>query len=533
MKTTLRSLLSQIIRAFLSLMFGWLLGFFFVKTGSFGSEFVWPFVLILTFFLLRLKPKSEDDPKNKKHLFFWFIVILISFPFALLKLTLGANDIEPIILFFRDNGIEEARAIGRGSFQVKSQVYAVFLYLLVVIALYFNKRLRGFQNVLLISGLAYLCVNPISQYIYRIFVPNPILANFKIDEHFVEPVFTKFPATQKNMVIVYLESLEQTYAEIEQTKEKFSKVDPLMADAIVATNLLQTSGSGFTIAGIVSSQCGVPLLPSGMNQGLYMRKKAGLEVKSFYENIECLGDRLSADGYTLSYMNGADARKYSKRSFLSQHGYTRIFDKFSVSETDLEARGNLWGLNDAFLYEHLRKELDFLASQDEPFVLSYLTISTHGPDAFLDVNCHPPPEGVSQIPTAIGCSLESLLNFYDYVEQKGLMDDTIFVVMSDHLAQRNTVYDALESHEQRKNLFFIKGDVPAIEISKMASPIDIYPTLLEVLGYELRDRRANMGVSMLSENQSMIQKYNGVKELNKRFYANHALGNFLWNSENR
>jgi phosphoglycerol transferase len=487
-------------------------------------------VIVLALLLMRLKPKSQGDANGKKHLLFWFIIIMSSFPFALLKLTLGANDIEPIILFFRDNGIEEVRAIARGSFQVKTEVYSLFLYILVVTAMYFNKRLRGFQNVLLISGLAFLCINPVSKYIFRIVFPNPILVNFKIDEHYFRPVFTKSPAIKKNMIIVYLESLEQTYEHIEPTKKEFSKVKPLMADAFTASNLLQTNGTNFTIAGIVSTQCGVPLLPSGMNQGLYMRKKAGMEVKSFYEKIECLGDRLSADGYTLSYMNGADARKYSKRSFLSQHGYSRIFDKFSVDESELETRGNLWGLNDAFLYEHLRKEVDFLSSKEEPFVLSYLTISTHGPDAFLDKNCPDPPEGVSKIPAAIGCSFESLIKFYDYVESKGLMEDTIFVVMSDHLAQHNTVYDEFETQEQRKNLFFVKGDVPSLNVSKLASPIDVFPTLLELLGYELRDRRANMGVSMLSENQSMIQKYDGVEEMNKRLYANHALGNFLWNS---
>jgi phosphoglycerol transferase len=509
-------------------VFFWLLGFFLVNTGSLPANFVLPSAIILTGLMALLKYKTEGEAKNYKHLIFWIIAILISFPFAMLSLTLGENDIEPIILFFRDNGIEEVRAIARGSFQTKTTVFLTFLYILISCGVYFNKRLRGFKNVLLVSGLIFLIVNPVSKYIYRIFIPDPILANFKIEEHFKAPVFTKSPALKKNMVIVYLESLEQTYANLESTKEQYGKVDPLMADALVATHLMQTTGTNFTIAGIVATQCGVPLLPSGMNQGLYNRQLAEMEVRSFYERIDCLGDRLSSDGYTLSYMNGADARKYSKRSFLSQHGYSRIFDKLSIPESERAGRENLWGLNDEFLYEHLRTEVDYLAAQGEPFVLSYLTISTHGPDAFLDTNCAQPPAGVSKIPAAIGCSFESLINFYDYIENKGLMKDTIFVVMSDHLAKDNTVYEQLNHQEQRENLFFVKGADMPIEISKLATPIDVYPTLLELLGYEIEDNHANMGVSMLSDKPSMIQKYGDSEEMNKRLSGNHALGNFLW-----
>jgi phosphoglycerol transferase len=528
MSVKIKSFLLGILRAAGLFIFFWLLGFFLVNTGSLPAKFLLPAAIIMTGLIFVLKHKTDGDPKNYKHLIFWTIAVLISFPFAMLSLTLGENDIEPIILFFRDNGMEEIRAIGRGSFQTKTTVFLTFLYILFSCGVYFNKRLRGFQYVLLISGLLFLIVNPVSKYIYRIFIPDPILANFNIEEHFKAPVFTKSPALKKNMIIVYLESLEQTYANLESTKEQYGKIDPLMADALVATQLMQTNGTNFTIAGIVATQCGVPLLPSGLNQGIYRRKLAEMEVRTFYDRIECLGDRLSSDGYTLSYMNGADARKYSKRSFLTQHGYSRIFDELSVPENERAGRENMWGLNDEFLYEHLHKEVDYLAAQGDPFVLSYLTISTHGPDAFLDTNCAQPPEGVSKIPAAIGCSFDSLINFYDYIEAKGLMKDTIFVVMSDHLAMTNTVSEELKIQDQRENLFFVKGAGAPIEISKLATPMDVYPTLLELLGYEIQDNHANMGVSMLSDKQSMIQKYGDNIEMSKRLTGNHALGNFLW-----
>ena len=161
-------------------------------------------------------------------------------------------------------------------------------------------------------------------------------------------------------------------------------------------------------------------------------------------------------------------------------------------------------------------------------MLSYLTIATHGPDAYLDTDCPGPPEGQSKIPAAIGCSFDALKNLYAYVEQKGLADDTIFVVMSDHLARENTLGDFLSEVEVRENLFFVKGADQTGVISKLATPLDIYPTLLELLGYELENRQANMGVSMLSDRTSMIQRFEEAAQMSKRFYANHSLAEFLW-----
>lgn len=523
-------ILAWTLRGLAQLIFSFLLVFFFIKTGSLGSSYILVYMAIILITLMLLNWRPADEGSNRTIMIFWLIVLLISFPFAMLRLTLGTNDIEPIILFFRDNGIEEIRAVARGSFKTKGLIYGVFVYLLFTSSYYLNKKLRGFYYVLLISALAYLVVNPLNQYIFRQFFPNPIIANFKVEDHFSRTVFTKLPETRKNMIIVYLESLEQTYEQLGQTEKQFSKVKPFMADALVADNVMQTTGSTFTIAGIVSTQCGVPLLARGLNNGIYHRDNTGIEVKSFYRDIDCLGDHLSDGGYTLSYMNGADARKYSKRSFLLQHGYTRIFDEFSVSKDEREGRDNLWGLNDEVLYENLRKEVDFLVGDAKPFVLSYLTIATHGPDAYLDTNCAQPPEDQSKIPAAIECSFEALLSFYDYVEQKDLMKDTIFVVMSDHLAQNNSVGEALYGNENRRNLFFVKGVPTPLNISKLASPLDIYPTLLELLGYQVKNHQANMGISILSDQQSMIQKYDGAKEMNRRFYANHALGEFLWDN---
>ena len=239
-------------------------------------------------------------------------------------------------------------------------------------------------------------------------------------------------------------------------------------------------------------------------------------------DVHCLGGQLEQDGYTLSYMNGADAKKYSKRSFLTEHGYIRIFDFYSIDSGALQDRENEWGMSDEVLYEHIRKEIEYLEMQEDPYVLSYLTISTHGPDAYLDHNCS--SDSDIKIPDAIRCSLEQFVALYDDLQAKGYLEDTVVVVMSDHLARGTSLGDQLRAAEGRSNLFFVLNGPEAGEVERVSTPLDIYPTLLEILGYTIRDGRANFGVSLNSDTPNLVEHFAGPRQVSARFRLNHALG---------
>lgn len=525
---TFKNICVWVLRYLGQLLFTSTLLFFFTASSSILVPNGFLIAMVFAFILLFFRWYKKHKPPSSKIVFFWALAILFTLPFGMLQLTLGTNDIEPIIMFFRDNGLNEVRAIWKGSFHGMGVVFLGGYYILFAAGYILNRYIQGFQYVLLCCGLALLIMNPLNQFIFRKFFPDPVLSTFDIKDHFQKPTFTLSPKNKKNVILVYLESLESTYEFLDQTASAYSLIKPLMKDAVIGNNIAQTIGSKYTTAGMVSSQCGVPLLPMGLNNAIFERKDSNLEIDDFYKNIECLSDKLSEEGYNLSFMNGADARKYSKRSFLRSHGYTRIFDEHAVTEEERLGRDNLWGLNDEILYENLRKEIDFLASQQKPFLLSYLTISTHGPNGYLDSDCAYLGNQTSQIPAAIQCSINKLTAFYSYIHKKGLAENTIFVVMSDHLARKNTLGRDLTKQKNRKNLFFVKGAGNPLISNKPASALDIYPTILELLGYEIKDNRANMGVSLFSKNKTLIETFGSAQQLNRRFHSNHALGEFLW-----
>ena len=57
--------------------------------------------------------------------------------------------------------------------------------------------------------------------------------------------------------------------------------------------------------------------------------------------------------------------------------------------------------------------------------------------------------------------------------------------------------------------------------------IDIYPTLLEALGYRLEGGRANMGVSLFAADQNLTERL-GLGALNEAVQGNYRLQEYLW-----
>ena len=75
------------------------------------------------------------------------------------------------------------------------------------------------------------------------------------------------------------------------------------------------------------------------------------------------------------------------------------------------------------------------------------------------------------------------------------MQDTIVILQSDHLAMRNTLANELGQYpeDSRKNLFIILGADYSGQYKKAGSAVDIFPAILEVLGFKI----ANNAVSVV------------------------------------
>ncbi len=483
---------------------------------------------IVGYYTLNALPaRSETTRLNWFLILFWLGAFLFSIPFAVSNALLGTNEIEPILIFFKDNQFDDIKTIGLDGFTGPLLFWSCIIAVILWASYYLIKTKRYAVNVLAIIGVILLISSPFVQYLARLVLPNAAHQNFAVAKRLHPPEIEAKPVQQKNLVIVYLESIERSYGDIPEFAAFYKPINDLAARGVEFTDVQQVTGTNYTIAGIVATHCGVPLLPNGL-ESVFFQSNMSAQMDSFMPRIRCLGDILSDDGYTLSYMNGASLDKFSKRAFLKEHGYTRFFDYRSLSEGMKKDRMNVWGLNDALLFENVIKEYDTLNAKDAPFALSLLTLSTHGPDAFLDQNCAPAPGIDSQLPRAIECTSKLVTELVDHIEEQGDTDNTIVVVLSDHLALFNSLRTQLETiGPNRRNLFIMLGaDIPSKNPRPMSS-FDHFPSILEGMGYKLKDGRANFGVSANSSNPNLMEEL-GQATINKTFKANQNLAGYLW-----
>ncbi len=462
---------------------------------------------------------------------------MFTLPFAFVNKAFGIKDLGSVLITLRENDFSKVMDIGAESFSGELLDLAG-LFLAVTLTSYFlSQTLRYFSAAVTVIAVVFVLGNPISFAAYRSIVPNAAHALIDVNRDFRPPETSKRPPPkQKNLILIYIESLERSYRYLPPTKEAFTKLAQIEDAGLSIRNIGQVYGTHYTAAGLTASQCGVPLLPKGIfnfhanpnnHSALIFDEMVGLD--KFLPNIDCLGDILSRDGYLASYINGSNLASYSIGDMFLSHGYERVFGLNALSDPTFEPRQNIWGLDDDAFFEKAHEELAYLSKQDRPFLFSMLTVSTHGPDAFLDKKCNFPTTSKSSIPAAIFCTGNHVQKMIDEVERLGLSGNSIIVIISDHLSMRNTLESSIAGYSDPRNNFFtvLRTEQKSLIINKPGTMIDVYPTLLELLGYKLSDSKANMGVSLLSEQESLRTRF-GLEQLNQAFKGNTKLAEFLW-----
>jgi phosphoglycerol transferase len=110
---------------------------------------------------------------------------------------------------------------------------------------------------------------------------------------------------------------------------------------------------------------------------------------------------------------------------------------------------------------------------------------------------------------------------------EGLLDNTLVVVLSDHLTMRVSVWDQLTALD-RDNTFIMLGDgIQPQRIRRDATMLDVFPTLLDALGFRLEDQRAGLGTSLFSDKRTLVEAH-GIEVLNERLQEETALQQRLW-----
>lgn len=317
-------------------------------------------------------------------------------------------------------------------------------------------------------------------------------------EYYLPPVPNPELGTARNLVVIYAESLETTYFDEELFPDLITELRGLQEQAITFDDIRQVEGTGFTIAGIVASQCGLPLITSGHPNSL-----RGMD--RFLSGATCLGDLLKERGYTLHYLGGADLSFAGKGTFMRSHGF-RSVEGFAELKRGLDDPDykSTWGLYDDTLFDAVTDRFDTLAAAEEPFGLVSLTMDTHHPHGHPSRSCDGLlyGDGSNEMLNAVRCTDRLLAQTLRRLLSSPAAKDTLFVLASDHLALKNDAYDLLTSGRRRNLLWLFSPDAEPGAISTPGTTMDTAATIGHYLG--LGTKSFALGRNLVAGDRSLL-----------------------------
>ncbi|MFS0821587.1 LTA synthase family protein [Bacillus sp. 1P02SD] len=360
-----------------------------------------------------------------------------------------------------------------------------------------------------------------------------------IDDHYVggNDVSITFPEVKRNLIILFLESMENSMIDKENGGGwNYTVIPELEKIAIDHLNFSNTDkiggpysiiGTTWTVGGMVGTTAGIPLkIPVNGNEYT--------SSTNFLAGAYTLGDVLEKEGYKQMLMFGSDASFGGRDNYYTSHGNYEIFDV----NTAIEQRKMLvsekvwWGFDDTLLFEWAKEEIKSLANGNEPFSMTLLTANTHFPDGYLESRAD--EEYDTQYENVHAYSSKQVDDFVNWLQQQNFYEDTTLVILGDHLSMqpgdffKNHIYEGYE--RTIYNAIINPAAEPVDSKNRIFTSLDMYPTILGSIGVEIEGDRLGLGTNLFSDRKTLVEEFglqyvNDELGKNSRFYNQTILQN--------
>lgn len=442
---------------------------------------------------------------------FTFVVLFIS-SFYLVSDSFTGRGIDESVVYHLEYGLA-----GAGFREYAAVIGGAVVLLIITISasafvfFYLKRRshtfVRSSQFVAISLLLLAVIINPGSKDAFGLYLSSSITSSTSVSAtherppHYIEPDIASV-SSPLNVVYIYLESLERTYLDETIFPGLLPGLKLLDSQSLSFTDIRQVYGTGWTIAGMTASQCGIPLVTASQGNSM-----SGMD--SFLSGALCMGDILREQGYSLDYMGGASLEFAGKGNFYKTHGFTNVrgVDELILESGDPDYRSN-WGIYDDTLFKQAKERFHELSETDRPFGLFMLTLDTHHPNGHPSAACDGLAYGDGENPilNAVHCADLLVTEFVKEITQSKYGENTLVIVASDHLAMRNTAFEQLQKGD-RKNLFMalLPGNNIRKHIGRAASSIDIAPTVLSMAGFDVAG--LGFGRDLMRDNSTVLEEY--------------------------
>ncbi|MBR5648334.1 LTA synthase family protein [Pseudobutyrivibrio sp.] len=346
-----------------------------------------------------------------------------------------------------------------------------------------------------------------------------------VGNNYVDPatVSYTFPEKKRNLIYIYLESMEMTYADKEngggfdencipnltklsESNENFSGDNNILNGGIILPGMQWTTAALFAQSSGLPMQMGVDESKSDKSDG-------------FFPKMTAIGDILENEGYQNVVQMGSSANFGALASFFKDHGDYAIHDLNWAYESGLIPSDYYvnWGYEDEKLFAFAKTDLLELAKSDKPFNYTMFTIDTHFEDGYVCRLCGH-EFGDNQYANVMACSDRQVSAFIKWIQKQDFYDNTTIVITGDHTTMDSDFCNNVDDDFQRKTYTCIINSAMSPENDKYReyATMDLFPTTLAALGVEMSSNRLGCGTNLYNSDSTLIEQY-GKEKCNEEF----------------
>jgi phosphoglycerol transferase MdoB-like AlkP superfamily enzyme len=298
------------------------------------------------------------------------------------------------------------------------------------------------------------------------------------------------PKTKPNVVLFILESYGREYigafnkdAKIPNYKSHAPFLDSLAQHSLIYTNAYANGRQ--SIHGMSSVLAGIPAFKDAFTSSPYPKQK-----------IESIVSTLKGEGYDTSFFHGAANGSMGFLGFSNILGIDHYYGRTEYND-DSEFDG-FWGIWDEPFLQFMKKTLD---TKKTPFFATVFTVSSHEPYIIPEKYKNKFHEGGVPIHKCAEYTDYALKRFFAEAKKEAWFPNTIFVLVADHGNQ--IFYDEFSKPINRfaVPILIYQPNSKYVGVdTDLAQQIDIYPTILDMIGYDKPFR--SWGRSLLDKKSS-------------------------------
>lgn len=360
------------------------------------------------------------------------------------------------------------------------------------------------------------------------YVENQTTTSDFIQTEYVDPSSTNltFPETKRNLIYIYCESMEMSYADKANGGSKDENVIPKLTalaeenedfsgtDNSVLNGAYSMPSTTWTMGGLFAATSGLPLQTD-------VGRNTMTTQSTFFPGITTLGDILQQQGYNQMFACGSPVSFGGRELYFQEHGNYTFHDYEYAQENGIIPSGYYvwWGFEDDRLFEMAKNDVTNLASSGQPFNYTMLTVDTHFEDGYLDDEAENKFD--DHYSNVIFNSDKQVTAFVEWCKTQPWYNNTTIVISGDHPTMDSDYMLDIDSDYQRRVYTCYINSVVSVEnnVERTYTTFDNFPTTLAAMGVQIEGNRLGLGTNLFSSEQTLTEKYGLDKEkgeLNKK-----------------